>query len=226
MRFGGNSADGTFSGLSQPQADGLARLMKATGWRALYTENLLNFNAAKTTADAKLVSTTLGSGLYAFACGNEPDEYAATQVEPPNYTVSSYLTAVNACYKAIRVGDVSAGLEGSDIAWMTTWLSAFAARDGSAVRVVGGHYYPLGCATAGTTMAADAARLLSPALASTELARFTADPQGEQQARRRARQVTVVTGQSNGKLVKEKPSRRYRNVFQSERHNYRSQARA
>jgi hypothetical protein len=174
MRFGGDSADGTFSGISEPEADALSRLLKTTGWRALYTENLLNFNAAKTTADAKLVSATLGSSLYAFACGNEPDEYVATQVERPAYTVNSYLTAVNACYKAIRVGAVSSGLEGSDIAWMTTWLSAFAARDGSAVRVVGGHYYPLGCATAGTTMAAQAARLLSPALASTELARFAA----------------------------------------------------
>jgi hypothetical protein len=50
--------------------------------------------------------------------------------------------------------------------------------------------------------------------------------QGERQARRRARHAAVVTWQSDGKLVNKRPSRRYRAIFQSEPHNYRSQARA
>jgi hypothetical protein len=78
-------------------ADALARLLEATGWTAIYTENLLNFKAATVTADAQLVGSTLGSSLYAFACGNEPGRYGPTKAKPSSYGTSGYLSGVTAC---------------------------------------------------------------------------------------------------------------------------------
>jgi hypothetical protein len=109
MRLGGNSADqSTFTGIAPPVADALARLLKATGWTAIYTENLLNFKAATVTADTQLVGSTLGSSLYAFACGNEPGMFVPNKAKPSSYGTSVYLSGVTACNDAIKAAYSSA----------------------------------------------------------------------------------------------------------------------
>ncbi len=168
LRFGGNSADTGFTGVTQREADSVARLTTATGWKIIYTEGLLHLNQAKVSADAKLVSGTLGGALLAFACGNEPDQYVADHVEPSSYTVSTYLSQVSSCYRAIRKGAPGAAIDGPDIAWQTRWLSDFGAKERTTARYLGAHYYPLGCATAGTSAAAAAGKLLSATLARAE----------------------------------------------------------
>jgi hypothetical protein len=173
LRFGGNSADTSFTGVTEAEAAAVARLSKATGWKVLYTESLLHLNPSRVTADAKLVGKTLGTGLLAFACGNEPDQYTADHVKPSGYTVSSYLSQVNRCYQAIRAGSPGAPIDGPDIAWQTTWLSAYGAKEKGTARYLGAHYYPLGCAKAGVSASSAAATLESASLASAEAKRLS-----------------------------------------------------
>ena len=173
LRLGGNSADlSSFTGITQPVADALARLLKATGWTALYTENLLNFNAATVTADAQLVGSTLGSSLYAFACGNEPDMYVPTKAKPSSYGTSSYLSGVTACNKAIKAGYSGAQFAGPDVAWQPTWLTAYAKQMGTSAKALSAHFYPLGCADDGASDSEQASTLLSTSIEQKEVARF------------------------------------------------------
>ena len=173
IRFGGSSADTDFSGVSQKEASAVARLSKATGWKVLYTEGLLHFNATRVKADAKMVGKTLGSSLYAFACGNEPDQYAASHAKPASYSASTYLSQVNACYAAIRAGSPGAPIDGPDISWNPAWLSAFASRDKKTASALSAHYYPLGCARAGESASTAAGTLLSAATASKDASRLS-----------------------------------------------------
>ena len=173
LRLGGNSADlSSFTGITQPVADGLARLLKAAGWQAIYTENLLNFNAATVTADAKLVGSTLGSSLYAFACGNEPDMYVPDKAEPSSYGTGNYLSGVTACNQAIKAGYSSAQFAGPDIAWQPAWLTAYAGAMGATAKALTAHYYPLGCANDGTSASQQASALLSASMEQKEVSRF------------------------------------------------------
>jgi hypothetical protein len=171
IRFGGNSADTTFAGVTAGEAAGLARLAQATGWKVLYTENLANFNAARVTADARLVAAALGRSLYAFACGNEPDEFAHDGIRAPDYTPADYITQVNACYSAIRAGDPGAAIEGPDTAGSSVWLAKYAAAEAGTIRALGEHYYALGCA-ADQNPASAAVTLLSAAQAARETTRL------------------------------------------------------
>jgi hypothetical protein len=172
IRFGGNTADMSFTGIDSAQLAGLARLAKATGWSVLYTENLGTFNAAQVTADASAVSAALGSGLFAFACGNEPDQFATARLRPSGYTFGEYLAQEAECFQAIRRGAPHAPLEGPDIAWSQAWLAEYAVKEAGTISSLGAHYYPLGCAGPGDKPAALVATLLSPALAGREAATF------------------------------------------------------
>jgi hypothetical protein len=173
IRFGGNTADTSFTGINPAALAGLARLAKATGWSVLYTENLAKFNAAQVTADARAVSAALGSRLFGFACGNEPDQFAVAHLRPSGYTFGDYLAQETACFRAIRKAAPRAPLEGPDTAWSQAWLAEYAVREAGTISSLGQHYYPLGCAKAGDKPAALVATLLSPALARREAANFT-----------------------------------------------------
>jgi hypothetical protein len=168
MRFGGDSADTSYADTGSRVLDGLDSLAGASGWTVLWTENLAGFNAARVTADAKALHAALGSRLFAIACGNEPDQYSYERLRPASYTAADYVSAVNTCYRAIRAGDPHAPIEGPDTAWNAQWLAAYAGRETGALRVVGQHYYPLGCATPNPSPTARLSRLLSAGLASTE----------------------------------------------------------
>ena len=173
LRFGGDSADqASFTGLDSTALRGLGRLTKASGWSAIYTENLAEFNATRVTADARAVRASLGSKLLAFACGNEPDQYVNTGIRPLSYTVSSYLTQVNQCYQAIRRGAPSARVSGPDTTNTPAWFGQYAAQESGLISLFSQHYYPLGCASAADSPSALLGTLLSPSLAATEAARF------------------------------------------------------
>ncbi|TVZ01369.1 hypothetical protein EAS64_34450 [Trebonia kvetii] len=173
LRFGGHSADlAAFTGLKPSALSGLHRLTKASGWSAVYTENLGVFNAGLVSADARRVRAALGSKLLGFACGNEPDQYVAGGMRPFGYTIGDYLTQVGECYQAIRAGAPAAPLAGPDTTNTPAWFGPYAAREAGAIRVFGQHYYPLGCASGGDSPAAMVGTLLSPGLAAAEAARF------------------------------------------------------
>jgi hypothetical protein len=174
MRLGGNSVDTSYTGITPSALAGLARLARAAGWTVLYSEDLGHFNSADVTADTRAVSAALGGSLYAFACGNEPDDYKGNGLRPKSYTVSDYLTESATCFAAIRAGAPGVPLEGPDTAH-SSWLAAYAARWAGQLGALGEHYYPLGCSTQGKSLGELASTMLSPAQAATEAAAFAQD---------------------------------------------------
>lgn len=168
LRFGGNSADTSFTGTSLSELRGLVALANASGWSVLYTENLGKFDAARVTADASSVSSALGGKLFAFACGNEPDAYPHNGLRPHDYSVSDYLGQTAACIQAIQRAASYAPLEGPDTAGNREWFSAYATQEAGTIGWLGQHYYPMGCASPGERPANLLTALFSSSLAATE----------------------------------------------------------
>lgn len=173
LRFGGESADNRhFTGTPAVTLRGLASLVRAAGWSVLYTENLGHFNAARVRADARKVARALGSNLFAFACGNEPDQFVSMRLRPPGWTAGDYLSEVHACYRAIRSVAPRAPLAGPDGNYHRTLLASFASRNASTIARFTAHFYPLGCRGLHGTAASHAADMLSVKTAAAEAARF------------------------------------------------------
>jgi len=168
LRFGGDSADASFTRASPSALRDLAALASASGWSVLYTENEGEYNSARVMADARAVEDALGARLFAFACGNEPDVYPHNHLRPPGYTAADYLGQAATCLRAIREAVPSGPLEGPDTAGNREWFSAYAKREAGTVSWLGQHYYPMGCASPGGQPAALLATLLSPRLAASE----------------------------------------------------------
>jgi hypothetical protein len=172
MRFGGNSVDTSFTGITRRALAGLVRLAKATGWTVLYSENLGHFHARAVTRDAHAVSTALGSSLEAFACGNEPDLFPNVGLRSSSYSESDYLAQAGRCLAAVRAGAPNAPIEGPDTSGIG-WLSGYAAAEAGQVSWLGQHYYPMGCGLGGMTPAAFARTLVSAAQTAKEAAFFS-----------------------------------------------------
>jgi hypothetical protein len=172
LRFGGNSVDTSFTGITPSALAGLARLAKATGWTVLYSENLGHYNAGGITRDARAVSTALGRQLAAFACGNEPDLFPNAGLRPA-YPESEYLRAAASCLGAIRAGAPSVPIAGPDTSGLG-WLPDYAAVEAAPLRWLAQHYYPMGCGLGGLRPAAFAQTMLSAGQRDREAAFFTA----------------------------------------------------
>ena len=170
IRFGGNSVDTSFTRITPSALAGLVRLVKATGWSVLYSENLGRFNAKTVTKDVRRVSAALGGRLAAVGCGNEPDLFPNVGLRLPSYPESAYLAQAARCLAAVRAGDPSAPIEGPDTSGIG-WLTGYADAEVGQLRWIGQHYYPMGCGLGGRTPAAFAQALLSPGQAAKE-ARF------------------------------------------------------
>jgi hypothetical protein len=126
IRFGGNSVDKSFTGITPSALNGLVRLVDAAGWQVLYSENMGSYNAVSVAADAKAVNIALGDRLFAFACGNEPDLFASSGLRLRGYNLGDYLDQADACFQAIRAGAPNAPLEGPDTS-STRWTAKYAA---------------------------------------------------------------------------------------------------
>jgi hypothetical protein len=168
LRFGGNSADTSFTGISPSALHNLTALADASGWSVLYTEDEGGYHPARVAADAGAVSAALGVKLFAFACGNEPDAYSHNGLRPRGYSVSNYLRQATACLKSVRAAAPQAPLEGPDTAGSRRWFSDYARQDAGVVSWLGQHYYPMGCASPSDRPAALVTTMLSPGLAASE----------------------------------------------------------
>ena len=173
MRFGGNSVDTSFTSITPSALAGLVRLAKATGWSALYSENLGHFTARTVTRDAHRVSAALGSYLAAFACGNEPDLFPNAGLRSSSYSESDYLDQTSSCLAAVRAGAPNSPIEGPDTSGIG-WLPGYAATEPGKLRWLGQHYYPMGCGLGGKSPAAFASAMLSAAQTAKEAAFFSA----------------------------------------------------
>jgi hypothetical protein len=170
LRFGGNSVDRSFNGISPAALHRLAALANASGWSVLYTENEGEYNAARVTTDASAVSAALGAKLFAFACGNEPDVYRHNGLRSHDYSVGAYLNQAADCLRDVKAAAPQAPLEGPDTAGNRDWFSTYARREAGTVSWLGQHYYPMGCTNSGDRPAALVTTLLSPGLAAKEAA--------------------------------------------------------
>ena len=173
MRFGGNSVDTSFTGITPSALAGLVRLAKATGWSVLYSENLGHFQASSVTRDARKVSAALGRHLAAFACGNEPDLFPNVGLRSSSYSESDYINQTSSCLAAVRAGAPNAPIEGPDTSGIG-WLPGYAATEPGELRWLGQHYYPMGCGLGGKSPAAFAATMLSAAQTAKEATFFSA----------------------------------------------------
>jgi hypothetical protein len=173
MRFGGNSVDQSYEGITPSALAGLVRLAKASGWTVLYSEDLGHYNATVVKADAATVAKALGAHLSAIACGNEPDLYHDNGLRPKTYTEAGYLAENKACLAQVRAGAPGVPLEGADLAGLS-WLPSYAKQESGQLAWLGEHYYPMGCASsyAGKTVAQVDAKLLSASLATAEASYF------------------------------------------------------
>jgi len=197
MRFGGNSVDTSYYGISQGNLAGLVRLATATGWTVLFSENLGHFDASEVTSDARAVSKALGGRLFALACGNEPDIFTNAGLRAPGYSWGQYESQESRCLTAIRAGAPHAPIEGPDTA-NDIWLTYFAAAKKGSVRALGQHFYPMGCGLGGRSPAQFDATLLSPGQVAKEAAFLTASAKAARTARAPLRLTETNTACNGG----------------------------
>lgn len=94
----------------------LAGFLQATGWSAIYGINFLKNTPANAASEAAYVSAALGSSLYGFEIGNEPDGYGSNGVEPAPYTASNFANDWTTFVTAIRQSVPNAPMVGPDTA--------------------------------------------------------------------------------------------------------------
>jgi hypothetical protein len=174
IRFGGNSVDRHYPGATAAALAGLARLVRATGWSVLYSEDLAQYNAAAVTSDVSHVRAALGGYLAGLDCGNEPDLYQRIGDRPQSYTESQYIAQDAACLHAAAAAAPGVALAGPDT-FETSWLPGYGAQREIRVQWINQHYYAMGCEIqADMSDAQLVSYLLSPGQAAREAAVFTA----------------------------------------------------
>jgi hypothetical protein len=159
LRVGGNSVDETVwqsfdagaggSGdaaaptvITSADVDGLAALAKAAGWKVLYGVNMKTSSAAVARDEATFAAGALGSSLYGFEIGNEPDLYAAVVSSPGAWTYDAFKSDWNVFETAMHAGAAGAPFTGPAAAGHpTTWTAPFAADEASAIVLLTQHYY-------------------------------------------------------------------------------------
>jgi hypothetical protein len=175
LRFGGDSVDTpTYQGATPAALKGLAGLLKATGWSALYSVNLGNYNAAADVEDVKRAAAALGPRLAAVACGNEPNAYPYIGMRPRSYTEGDYQAQADTCLEAIHAAAPKVPIEGPDTSSKGVWFTDYAAKEKGTVSWLGQHFYPLGCSSAMESEPASevAQELIGQSLANSEVSEF------------------------------------------------------
>ncbi len=159
IRVGGNSSDEyTWSGqprsaktgkdtLTTTDVDRFAAFAHATGWPVLFGLNLGENNPGLAASEAVYVSGDLGSSLWAFQIGNEPDLFHDNGIRTSSYTYDAYQAQWKAYNDAVKAGLKSVLFAGPDVADSRAWIDSFGTNEGASVRMVDGHYYRTGPAS-------------------------------------------------------------------------------
>jgi hypothetical protein len=157
LRIGGGTSDtyswqgtGT-STITEAQVDTFTGFTKAlpSNWSTIYGINLETNTPANAAAEAVYAQNDLGSGLFGFEIGNEPDSYGSS------WPYSTYLSAWQAEESAIRTsvpgwdkGTGSGGwiIEGPDegypgLAQLEMWVDPFAINESHVASLLTQHYY-------------------------------------------------------------------------------------
>ena len=133
--------------LTTTEIDQLSAFSKLTGWPVLFGLNLGSYQLMTTVNEATYINNSLGSNLFAFQFGNEPNYFAANGLRPGNYTVNDYLNDWNAYYAIIKPQAPQASFAGPDVVQGSDWISSFADAGNDKVKLIDGHYYLAGPAT-------------------------------------------------------------------------------
>lgn len=160
IRMGGGTSDlitwtgDTRTNGTQPDAitttdiDRLAAFSKATGWSVIFGLNLADNDQDVAANEAAYVSKSLGTSLYAFQSGNEPDAYAPyNHLRNPAYSFGDFLSEWRGYQAAVQKAVPDAKFAGPDVAFNTSWITSFTDNEGYEVKLQDGHYYETGPAT-------------------------------------------------------------------------------
>ena len=100
IRIGGSSSDvitwtpggsGRTGGqISKVDIDSFASFVRASGWQVIYGINLATNTPAQAAEEAAYVANALGSSLYCFELGNEPDLYTNVFTAPDGSKIWNY----------------------------------------------------------------------------------------------------------------------------------------
>ncbi len=153
LRIGGNSVDtttwtpggpgGTKGQAAPADVDALAAFLKATGWQVIYGINLAQNTASLAASEATYVAKALGSSLYGFEIGNEPDLYHSNTAYPASIgTYAGFRSTWESFVAAIRADVPGAIFTGPAAAYNATAYTIPFASDESARNVLlTQHYY-------------------------------------------------------------------------------------
>jgi hypothetical protein len=152
LRLGGNSVDrtswsanntGPAGHLILPSdVDALGEFLRATDWKVLYGLNFATNSHARLVDEAVYATQSLGSRIYAFEVGNEPDEYSEDGLRPPSFTYQDFILEWTAYAEALRKRLPAAVLTGPASAWHeSSWTVPFAADEGNRIIELTQHYY-------------------------------------------------------------------------------------
>jgi Glycosyl hydrolase family 79 C-terminal beta domain len=158
LRVGGNSVDDTVwetSDAGTPMGDGaapsfitpadvdaLAAFAKAANWKVLYGVNMKTSSPALAEDESRYAAGQLGSSLYGFEIGNEPDLYTTVVSSPGTFTYAAYLKDWASFAAAIHAGTPGAPMTGPAAAYnYPVWTVPFAKDEASAIILLTQHYY-------------------------------------------------------------------------------------
>jgi len=152
LRIGGNSVNkttwdpngtGLTAGSTSPaDVDRLAAFLRATGWRVIYGLNATTSSASLSAAEAAYASTSLGSQLYGFEIGNEPDLYASNGLKPSTYDFSDFLSDWDSYSSAIETAVSGAVMTGPAAAYnYAAYTIPFASSEAKKIQLLTQHYY-------------------------------------------------------------------------------------
>ena len=133
--------------LTTTDIDHLAEFSKATGWPVIFGLNMWNNDAVSAAKESVYATKALGTNLYAFQSGNEPDTYSSYGPRLPTYNVNDYATEWENYFAAIKNQLPAAEFAGPDVANNTDWVNQFVQRENTNIKLMDAHFYVTGPAT-------------------------------------------------------------------------------
>jgi hypothetical protein len=130
--------------------DRLAEFLRAADWQVIFGLNFGHNTPERAAREAEYVASKIGDRLLYFQVGNEPDLYhnAVNKTRPANWGFDDYMREWLALAEAISARVPSAKFGGPDVAANSGWIGKFAsvaaAKLGSKLVAVTGHYYAEG----------------------------------------------------------------------------------
>lgn len=134
--------------LTTSDVDRLAAFSKAVDWQVIFGLNMAGNDAVGSTNEATYAANALGSHLYAFQAGNEPDMFDREGLRPAPYDVYAYSKDWDIYYASIKKQVPQAQFAGPDIANNSQWVNLFVQDESTNLNIMDAHFYVTGPATA------------------------------------------------------------------------------